>query len=267
MLHCRATLCLTVTGDPSSLASPHLLTLLEAAFSQCLALHLGFSKASISWRYLLGRHCPEGSFPTRAVLPGGTERFSWTSAGGYPVHIWNSGAHVPERELTTALLTNVSSLTTDYVLWFEAGCQLEAGWWEALLPLLEQGTDYLGGTAWVDYAPKDLERLQSRPWYRGVPLERRDGRPGVSFMNPFWGVRTACLQEIENSGERNWRRWSAEQTGGWPVLLGEIARQLSWSRAAYDPTLGAAPDSPRKPAPLPNNSRPAIPNPESRVQR
>jgi hypothetical protein len=50
-------------------------------------------------------------------------------------------------------------------------------------------------------------------------------------MNGSWGLRTPCMKEIESTGERNWGRWAAEQPGGWPVLLGEMARQLGWSMA------------------------------------
>jgi hypothetical protein len=236
----RVTLCFFGTGDPLVLPGSCLEALLDKAQTCPSTLHLGFSQAPVSWRHVLGRLCPHGNIPSRGTLPGGVERFSWTVKGGMLVHAWISDRVLCETRLTTTLLTDVP-VTTEYVLWFDQCSRLEVGWWELLLPLLEKGIDCVGHPEWVEYSPRDAERLQGRPWYRGVPLERRANKPGVSFMSRFWGLRTACFREVEGTGERNWSRWASEQSGGWPVLLGEIARQLNWSRAEYQIATHAAP--------------------------
>jgi hypothetical protein len=256
----RVTICSIVTCDTPVLPAA-LKSLLEAGVSPAISLHLGFARAPLGWRHTFGRLCPSGSLPSRAVLPGGVERFYWTTEGGAPVRAWVTDRDISEARLTTALLTDVA-VTTDYLIWFDPRCRLDDGWWEALLPLLDKGIDYIGRPAWVEYSPRDAERLQSRSWYRGVPLERRQGKPGVCFMSGFWGLRTACLREVEGSGERNWSRWATEQAGGWAELLGEIARQLNWSRAEHDMPVCTAPDSMSSTSMPSSSLEVTVPNPQ-----
>ena len=45
---------------------------------------------------------------------------------------------------------------------------VEPGWWDALLPLLEQRIDYIGQPWWVRYLPGQQDMIRAQPWYRGV---------------------------------------------------------------------------------------------------
>jgi hypothetical protein len=227
----EASFCHIVRGD---LAAPtvSLFELLRNVLrGRAITIHLGLLGARMMiMPYVFGRLCPNGACSARAALPGGVERFSWTAAGGNAVRAWVSTSGLAEHALTTLLLTDVP-VNTDYILWCHDCRQMEPKWRESLPAQLGKKVDYFGCPSWVEYSPNDIERLQCRPWYRGVPLERRNGRAGVSFMNGFWGLRTACMKEIESTGERNSGRWAVEQPGGWPVLLGEMAPQLGWSQA------------------------------------
>ena len=161
--------------------------------------------------FALGVLCPDGAAPARQALPGGVERFHWTAADGLPVWAW-AGVSGP-------LLDDVP-LESEYAVCLGRGAALEAGWWEALAPLLEQRIDLIGRPAWHVYAPGEAERLQAEPWSLGVPPERRDGQAGVRYMpEGFVVVRS--------------ERWR-EARGAAGVRLGAIAHQLGWTQAEHD---------------------------------
>ena len=104
---------------------------------------------------------------------------------------------------------------------------VEAGWWDALVPLMEKGIDYIGQPGWRDYLPGEVERMQSEPWYMGVPLTRREGRLGVAFMRDgFVVVRPERLREA------NFPPPGANGRGDF--VLGAIANQLGWTQVAHD---------------------------------
>ncbi len=127
------------------------------------------------------------------------------------------------------------ALQSEYLIWFDDDSHVEPGWWEALWPLMERRIDYIGQQWWVDYLPGQRQMIQAQPWYRGIPFEIRNGKPGVHFMTGgFLAVRSACLLEA-NFPDTNtcWKGRPLQQYGG-DTLLGEIARQLGWSRAKHD---------------------------------
>jgi hypothetical protein len=125
-------------------------------------------------------------------------------------------------------------LDAEYVVWLDDDSFAEPGWWQALLPLLERRVDYIGQPWWVYYLPGQLDMIRAQPWYRGVPFETRRGRPGANFMTGgFLAVRAACLREADFPDvSSRWKGRPLQQYGG-DTLLGEIARQLGWSRAAH----------------------------------
>jgi hypothetical protein len=120
-------------------------------------------------------------------------------------------------------------------VWFDDDSFVEEGWWEALCPLLHRRVDYVGQSWWVDYLAGQEEMIRAQPWYRGAPFERRAGRPGVWFMTGgFLAIRTEHLREADfPDTDWTWKGQTLQQYGG-DTLLGEIARQFGWTRAAHD---------------------------------
>ena len=139
------------------------------------------------------------------------------------------------KEPMARLMLHDVPLATDYVVWFDDDSFVEEGWWEALCPLFDRRVDYIGQPWWLDYLPGQEEMIRNQPWYRGVPFEHRGGRPGVGFMTGgFLAVRSERLREADfPDTERAWKGDTLKQYGG-DTMLGEIARQLGWTRAAHD---------------------------------
>jgi hypothetical protein len=150
------------------------------------------------------------------------------------VRLWDSPVNLYKEPMARLLYHDVP-LATEYAVWFDDDSFVEEGWWEALCPLLDRHVDYLGQPWWVDYLPGQEEMVRAQPWYRGVPFERRDGRPGVWFMTGgFLAVLAERLREANfPDTDRAWQGDTLRQYGG-DTLLGEIARQLGWTRAAHD---------------------------------
>jgi hypothetical protein len=198
-----------------------------------IELRLGFSQAPHNCYYALGTLSPEGVTPARHELPGAVEHFQWTANGGLPVRVWLSAGPLAPRELARLVYHDLP-LTTEYAVALAETTAVEAGWWEALAPLLRQRVDYIGSPHWVDYTPQQAEWLQAHPRYLGVPFERREGRLGVSFMaGGFVAVRSERLREANYPVPGvAWKDGPPPGDVGDP-LLGEIARQLGWSRAAH----------------------------------
>jgi hypothetical protein len=237
----RATLCQLANGDRPGGFRRRLDRLLGAVPAGDVERRLGLGQAPACAAYALGRLCPDGTAPRHAALPGGLERFGWTAAGGLPVWLWHAPAGLGRTELAQRLVTDMP-LTTEYVLRFEGDAWVEDGWWPALLPLLEQGIDYLGRPAWGFYGPGQAEALPAQPWYRGRPPEVRDGRPGVEYFGGgFAGVRVARLREVDRPGAAAGGPGGPAWRIGDDLWLGEVARQQGWTRAAHDRHLRTGP--------------------------
>jgi hypothetical protein len=186
-------------------------------------LRLAFAQAEQSFYYALGTLIPDGGWPTRHLLPGEIERFGWTATEGSRVWAWNA-RRIRTREQLARLVFHDVPLEAEYAICLDRGASLEAGWWEAIAPLMEQEIDYVGRPAWHEYLPGEAERIQTQPWYMGVPLERREGRLGTAYLGGgFVAVRCERLREVEYPGE---------------VWLGEMANQLGWTRAVFSAGVG-----------------------------
>ena len=228
------TICVLTFGDYLAYFRRCLDSILEHTPPQDVELRLGFNDAPISFHLALGQLGPAGRPPRRDLLPGGVERFEWTGEQGRPMSVWNSPRNLYKEPMARYLFHDVA-LRTEYAIWLDDDSFVEAGWWQALLPLLERGIDYVGQPWWVDYLPGQQEMIRAQPWYRAVEFAQRDGRAGVEFMTGgFVGVRAARLREANfpDTGTR-WKGRGLQQYGG-DTLLGEIARQLGWSRQAHD---------------------------------
>jgi hypothetical protein len=198
-----------------------------------LALRFACREAPTLLSYLLGRLAPDGLAPHYALLPGSVERFCWT-APGPPVAVWNAPAGVDDASLAR-LVCHDLPLQTEYVVWLR-DTAVEAGWWQALLPLLRQHIDCIGRPARVDLQPEQIDWVRAQPWYRGVPFAAEKGKPGAwSVTGGLVALRAACLREADfpPTPPPQGRCWWT-QPGGSDVLLGEMAHQLGWSRAAYE---------------------------------
>ncbi len=229
-----ATLCVLTYGDYLVYFRRCLESLLSHTPAEAIELRLGFNAAPASFHYALGLLAPERSVPHRALLPGEVERFRWHTAAGNSACAWQSAANLYKEPMARYLFHELP-LESEYVIWFDDDSFVDAGWWEALLPLMRQRVDYIGQQWWVDYLPGQRQMIQAQPWYRGVPFEVRNGKSGVHFMTGgFLAIRTACLLEAnfpDTAGR--WKGRPLQQYGG-DTLLGEIARQLGWKRARHD---------------------------------
>ncbi len=190
-----------------------------------IELRLAFSQAPDSLAYAVRALTPDGAWLKHEQLPDDVERFEWTAPQGLCIRAWSTARRL-SREQIGRLMDRDLSLETEYAIFLDSGTVVEAGWWEALVPLFEQRMDYIGRPAWRDYLPGEVEQLQSYPWYMGVPPARREGRPGVSYMaGSFVAIRTERLRQV-NLAEAGF-------AAGSDVLLGAAAHQLRWTRAAY----------------------------------
>jgi hypothetical protein len=112
-----------------------------------------------------------------------------------------------------------------YAVFLDSVMVVEAGWWQALEPLFEQRIDTIGRPAWRDCLPGEVEQVQRYPWYMGVPAERREGRPGVSYMaGGCLAIRAQRLRQANYA--------EAGFAAGSDVLLGAAAHQLRWTQAS-----------------------------------
>src|SRR5262249_45822320 len=124
----------------------------------------------------------EGGAAEDLSLAGGVRRESYVSRGGVRTgRLWGSPAN-PYKGPEGRRMVPDGPLATDYVVWFDDDSFVEEGWWEALCPLFDRGVDYIGQPWWVNYLPGQQDMVRAQSWYRGVPFEARDGRPGVWFM-------------------------------------------------------------------------------------
>jgi hypothetical protein len=230
----RAAVCILTFGDYLPYFRRCLDSVLRHTPGGRIELRLGFNAAPASLAYARQRLPVEGAASDEHSLPGGVRRISWVSRGGMCVRLWAAPENLYKEPMARLMFHDVP-LATEYAVWFDDDTFVEEGWWEALCPLLDRCVDYIGQPWWVDYLPGQEEMIRSQSWYRGVPLECREGRPGVGFMTGgFLAVRSERLREagIPNT-EWAWKGDTLKQYGG-DTLLGEIARQLGWTRATYD---------------------------------
>jgi hypothetical protein len=176
-----------------------------------------------------------GSNPLQEVLlPGLIGRTSWRDPRGAPVHFWNSPRNL-FKEPMARLMFHDLPLTTEYAIWLDDDTFVEPGWWPELCAVMDRQIDYIGQPWWVYYLPGQAEMIQAQPWYRDVPFEVQQGRPGVQYMTGgFIAIRARRLKEANfPDTAMQWKGDVLKQYGG-DTLLGEIARQLGWTRVFHD---------------------------------
>jgi tetratricopeptide (TPR) repeat protein len=228
----RATVCLLTYGDYLPYFRRCLDSVLEHVPPGRMELRLGFNDARASVEYAK-QACPVLGEASES-LSGGVRRWSFTSRDRLAVRSWDSPVNL-FKEPMARLLFHDLPLTTEYVVWLDDDSYIEEGWWQTLCPLFDREIDYVGQQWWVNYLPGQPDMIRAQPWYRGVPLEHREGRPGVWFMTGgFLAIRSERLRET-NFPDTNslWHGDTLKQYGG-DTLLGEIAHQLGWSRALFD---------------------------------
>jgi hypothetical protein len=237
----RASICLLSYGNYLEYFRRCLESVLANTPLDQVELRLGFNDAAGSLHYALGLLSPAGKKPRHEELPGGIERFHWKAcvegpgknAGEFQVWAWNSPVNLFKEPMARFLLHDVP-LPGEYAVWLDDDSFVEPGWWEALAPLLDQKIDYIGEEWWVDYFAGQTDMIQAQPWYLGVPFALRDGKPGVHFMTGgFLGLRSERIRQANFPDlAAAWKGDRLRQYGG-DTLLGEIARQLGWSRAGH----------------------------------
>jgi tetratricopeptide (TPR) repeat protein len=230
----RATVCILTFGDYLPYFRRCLASVLRHTPAGRIELRLGFNAAPASLAYARGELPAEGGAAEDVPLAGGVRRESYVSRGGMTVRLWVSPANLYKWPMVRLMFHDVP-LTTDYAVWFDDDSFVEEGWWETLCPLFDRGVDYIGQPWWVNHLPGQEDMLRAQSWYRGVPFEARDGRPGVWFMTGgFLALRSERLREANfPDTERAWKGDTLKHHGG-DTLLGEIARQLGWTRSAHD---------------------------------
>ena|ERR1700677_2607090 len=237
----RVTVCLSVNQTDCSIED-FLEKTVKYAPASPWELRLGFDADTHAFHYSVGLLCGAGSTPVQHLLPDDVERFHWLSRDGLIVRAWltsegSSRRRSGSRAQLTRLVCHDVPLESEYVIFLEGSC-IKEGWWELIEPLLNGDNDYIGHRQWTDYSPDQLEQIQLRPWYMGVPFEKRDGRPGVS--NVPWGMMAVKSQRLREANFPEPRLAADGIAGcGSDVLLGEIARQLGWKHKDYQ-TEGAA---------------------------
>ena len=188
-------------------------------------LRLGFNDAPKSFCFALGRLMGDWRPPKTEALPSGIERLSLDAASGLRVRIWNSPLNLFKEPMSRLLYHDVP-LETEYAVWFDDDSYVAPGWWPALAAVMESGAQYIGQPWWVHYLPGQADMIRSMPWYREIPFDDRDGKPGTWFMTGgFMAIRSECLK-VANFPDVDfvWKDERLQQYGG-DTLLGEIARQ------------------------------------------
>jgi hypothetical protein len=228
-----ATICILTYGDHLAYFRRCLDSVLAHTPAGAFELRLGFNEAPVSFHYALGRLCPTGVWIERQELPGGVERLRWSGPDDMSIRAWNSPTNLFKYPMARLLYYD-APLTTEYAVWFDDDTYVDAGWWDGLRQLFEKKIDYIGQQWGVWCYPGQAEMIQAQPWYRGVPLAFPRGQLGVTFMTGgFVAARVERLREV-NYPDPSWS-WKGDRLKhfGGDTLLGEIARQLGWSRAEH----------------------------------
>ncbi len=229
----RATVCLLTHGDHLAYFRRALVSLDRHTPAGEAELRIGFNAAPGSFHFALGRLLPDHGEPRVEALPGGVERWTFTRDAGTAVRLWNAAENLYKEPMARLLYHDVP-LLTEYAVWFDDDSYAEAGWWEALRPRFDRRVDYLGQFWWVDYLPGQREMVRAQPWYRGVPFEVKEGREGIHFATGgFMAVRADRLVQAGFPDTRAVWEGDALRQFGCDTLLGEIARQLGWSREPH----------------------------------
>lgn len=228
-----AALCITTAGERFGRFRDCLESVLATTPPDAVEWRLAFCQAQTAFHYALGRLLPDGVTPQYARLPGGVERYTW-AAPGPRVWLWDIPVRADDDSVDRLLYHDVT-LTADYVVRLGDETLVAPGWWEALAPVRESGVDYAGREAWLDYGPGQPEAVRAQPWYRGLPFAARNGRLGIPYVPAgFLLIRARCLREANYPAVTRWPRSHPLARLPREALLGEMARQLDWSRAPHD---------------------------------
>jgi hypothetical protein len=169
----------------------------------------------------------------KQTLANGVELLTFHTESGMKVTLWDSSENL-YKEPMSRLMYYSMPLESEYAIWLDDDSYVDPGWWQALRELLDQRVDYVGQDWWLTYRPGQTEMYQTRPWYRGVPFLVQEGKNGSRFMTGgFMAVRMSRLLEANYPDtDFVWKRETLQHDGG-DSMLGEIARQLGWTRAVH----------------------------------
>jgi hypothetical protein len=206
-------------------------SVLEHSPPNAFDLRLGFNQATESFHYALGRLCSDRSSLLHDQLPGEVERFGWDGPGEMKVHCWQATADFGRRAM--AHLLDDVPVSGEYLVWFDDNAAVEPGWWKGLATMTDRQVGYFGRADWIEFTPGQAAEIKAQSWYTGVPFLKRNNRPGSSYMSGFMAVRGECLRQVR-LGEIGdaWKGDRLKRCGS-AVLLGEVARQLGWTRADH----------------------------------
>jgi hypothetical protein len=116
-------------------------------------------------------------------------------------------------------------LTTPWVVWFDDDSYVakDSPWWSELEKMVaDSKVMYLGQPWWVHYLEGQWDYIRSRPWFRGMPPQLHDEKPGVGFhTGGFVAIRTTVLKKLK------WPDKTLVHNGG-DTLLSEAIRQQGW---------------------------------------
>ncbi len=229
----RATICILTFSEYLPYFRRCLDSVLSATPLDQVESRIGFNFAPTAFGYALGRLCPLRTTPAVVQLPMNVERLTFQTGDGVPVTFWNSPVNLYKEPLCRLMYHDLP-LTTEYVIWFDDDSYVGLDWWPALVELFDRKIDYIGQEWWANYLPGQPQMIQSMPWYRGVPFDVHNGRPGVRFMTGgFVAVRTERIRQVNFPDvDFIWKGQRLKQYGG-DTLLGEIAHQQGWSRAIF----------------------------------
>jgi tetratricopeptide (TPR) repeat protein len=230
----RATVCILTFGDHPQFFRRCLDSVLRHTPLGRIELRLGFNEAPASLEYARQVLQAEAGAAQSHVIGGGVRRFCYVSRDHLQVRLWDSPINLYKEPMARLMLHDVP-IDTDYLVWLDDDSFVEEGWWQCLCPLFDRSVDYIGQAWWFDFLPGQEEMIRAQPWFRGVPFEHRHGRPGAWFMTGgFFAIRAERLREANFPDTlREWKGATLKQYGG-DTLLGEIAHQLGWARAAFD---------------------------------
>jgi hypothetical protein len=217
----QAAVCILVDRDTPEEFARCLAGALEQVPAERVELRLAFGRATECFHWMLGTLCAEDDTPRCIRLPGGVERFDFYAQRGMRVWAWHAERYLSREQLGRLLYHGVS-VEAEYVVCLEPAACIAAGWWEALARMFTKGIDLIGEPAWHPYRPGEADAMATADWYMGVPVARRQGTPGVTFMREgCFALRAERLREADypapGSGDRA------------AVRLGQMAHQLGWS--------------------------------------
>ena len=120
-------------------------------------------------------------------------------------------------------------LDTEWVCWFDDDSYVTAPWWRALQQRLNQdpGVDVYGKPYFIHLKESQIPWIREAGWYRGRPLENRNGVPISNFVTGgWWCCRVARLKAM------NWPDPRLQNNGG-DVMFGVAARQHQLRQVKY----------------------------------